>query len=135
VAYDPRRIIAAICPELASSPSLDVFLGMAAELTDRGFFGKLASYAIAYRACHLFMVSCGGAGGGLESAAAGIGQIASMSEGGLSVSFVTRGGETSNADGLDTTKFGKLLLSLIKSRPTMGVNTAGLHCPPHGGYR
>jgi hypothetical protein len=136
MAFDPRQIITAVCPELAASPSLDVFLGMAAELTDRGFFGKMASYAIAYRACHLFMVSGGGAaGGGVESAAAGLGQIASMSEGGLSVSFVTGSGGASNAEALDTTKYGKLLLALIKSRPTMGVNTAGLHCPSYGGYR
>jgi hypothetical protein len=137
MAFDPRQIIAAVCQELAASPSLDVFLGMAAELTDRGFFGNLASYAIAYRACHLFMVSGGGtAGGGVESAAAGLGQIASMSEGGLSVSFVTgSGGASSNAEALDTTKYGKLLLALIKSRPTMGVNMAGLHCPSYGGYR
>ncbi|MDR0388754.1 MAG: DUF4054 domain-containing protein [Spirochaetaceae bacterium] len=127
---DPRRIIAAVCPELAASPSLDDFLDMAAELTDREFFGKLASYAVAYRACHLFMVS---GGGGSGSPAFGMGQIASMSEGGLSVSFAA-GASKSGGSGLDTTKYGKLLLDLIKSRPTMGVNTAGLHFPVHGGY-
>jgi hypothetical protein len=128
MASDPRQIIAAICPELAASSSMDVFLGMAVDLTDRFFFGKLASYAIAYRACHLFMVSGGGSG----NPAFGIGQIASMSEGGLSVSFAS--GAASDG-GLDTTKYGKLLLGLIKSRPAMGVNTAGLHCSPHGGSR
>jgi hypothetical protein len=102
---------------------------MAAELTDRGFFGKLAAFAIAYRACHLFTIA-GGDGGG--SAALGLGQVASMSEGGLSVSFAT-GAATDNS-GLNTSKYGKMLLGLIKSRPTMGVNTAGLHCPAHGGY-
>jgi hypothetical protein len=126
---DPRRIIAAICPELASSPSLDDFLDMAVELTDRKFFGKLASYAVAYRACHLFMVS---GGGGSGNPAFGMGRIAGMSEGGLSVSFAT--GASTSGDGLDTTKYGKLLLDLIKSRPAMGVNTAGLHFPMHGGY-
>jgi hypothetical protein len=131
MASDPRQIITAICPELAVSPSLDVFLGMAVELTDRGFFGKLYSSAVAYRACHLFMVSGGSGGGGVGEAAAGLGQIASMSEGGLSVSFATGG--VSDPGGLDTTKYGKLLLGLIKSRPTMGVNTAGLF-PPCGGY-
>jgi hypothetical protein len=58
--------------------------------------------------------------------------VASMSEGGLSVNFAT--GAALDSGGLDTTKYGKLLLGLIKSRPTMGVNMAGLHCPPHGGY-
>jgi hypothetical protein len=128
MASDPRQIIANVCPELASSPSLDNFLGMAIELTDRGFFGKLAPFAIAYRACHLFTITGGGESG---NPAIGTGQIASMSEGGLSVSFAT--GTSSDNGGLDTTKYGKLLLGLIKSRPTMGVNTAGLF-PLHGGY-
>jgi hypothetical protein len=128
MASDPRQIITSICPELASSPSLDSFLGMAVELTDRGFFGKMASYAIAYRACHLFTI----AGGGNSNSALGLGQIASMSEGSLSVSFAT-GGAATNSGGLDTTKYGKLLLGLIKSRPTMGVNMAGLRSLPHGG--
>jgi hypothetical protein len=125
----PRKIIENICPELSAGLSLGVYLQMAEENTDKGFFGKMYPYALAYRACHLFMVSGGGAaGGGVESAVAGLGQIASMSEGDLSVSFVTgSGGTSSSTEGLDTTKYGKLLLGL-KSRPTMGVNMAGLHC-------
>jgi hypothetical protein len=134
MSLSPEEIIQTICPELSGSPSLQVYLGMAVEVTSRGFFGKLYNQAIAYRACHLFMVSGGSSGGGVESAAAGLGQITSMSEGGLSVSFATGSG-TSNTEGLDTTKYGKMLLSLIKSRPTMGVNTAGLSCPPCGGYK
>jgi hypothetical protein len=130
MASDPRRIIGAICPDLAASPSLDIFLDMAVELTNRGFFGKLASYAIAYRACHLFMVS---GGGGSGNPAFGMGQVASMSEGGLSVSFAT--GASASDSGLETTKYGKLLIDLIKSRLKIGVNTAGLHCSPHGGLR
>jgi hypothetical protein len=129
MASDLRQIITTICPELAASPSLNDFLAMAAELTDKGFFGKLAPYAIAYRACHLFTIT----GGGSSNPAFGMGQIAGMSEGGLSVSFAT--GAVTDSGGLDTTKYGKLLLGLIKSRPAMGVNMAGLHCPPHGGYR
>jgi hypothetical protein len=124
MALNPRQIIAAICPELSGSPSLPVFLEMAVEVTDRGFFGKLYSYALAYRACHLFMVSGGSASGEVGGVAAGLGQIASMSEGGLSVSLAAGG--VSDPGGLDTTKYGKMLLGLIKSRPTMGVNRAGL---------
>jgi|LSPZ01.1.fsa_nt_gi hypothetical protein len=125
MALSPNQIIEAICPELSGSPSLPVFLEMATEVTDKGFFGKMYPYAVAYRACHFFMVSGGAESGGVGSAVAGLGQIASMSEGSLSVSLVTGSG-TSDPGGLDTTKFGKLLLSLIKSRPTMGVNRAGL---------
>jgi hypothetical protein len=126
-------IIKTICPELADSPSLGDFLGMAIELTNRSFFGKLAPYAIAYRACHLFMVSGGSVSGGIDEAVSGLGQISGMSEGGLSVSLAASA--ISDSGGLDTTKYGKLLLGLIKSRPTMGVNTAGLHCSLPGGYR
>jgi hypothetical protein len=123
MASDPRQIIKTICPELADSPSLGDFLGMAVELTDRGFFGKLAPFAIAYRACHLFTITSDG-----SNPVMGIGQITGMTEGGLSVSLAASA--TSDSGGLDTTKYGKLLLGLIKSRPTMGVNTAGLYGSP-----
>jgi len=122
MAIDPRQIVETVCPELHSSPSLDMYLDMAVELTDRGFFGKLANYAIAYRACHLFTLTSGDGG---SNPAMGTGQITSISEGGLSMSFAANA--SADKGGLDTTKYGKMLLSLIKSRPTMGVNTAGLH--------
>jgi hypothetical protein len=124
MALSPNQIIEAVCPELSGSPSLPVFLEMATEITDKGFFGKMFPYAIAYRACHLFSVSGGGAAGG-GNPALGLGQVASMSEGGLSVTFAT-GGAAPDSGGLDTTKYGKLLLALIKSRPAMGANMAGL---------
>jgi hypothetical protein len=92
---------------------------MAVELTDRGFFGKLYPFAVAYRACHHFTITGGG------NPALGMGQITGMSEGGLSVTLAASA--ISDSGGLDTTKYGKLLLGLIKSRPTMGVNTAGLY--------
>jgi hypothetical protein len=126
MALSPGQIIEAICPELSGSASLPVFLEMAVENTDRGFFGKVYPYAVAYRACHLFTVSGGAGNGSVAEAVAGLGQIASMSEGGMSVSFVTSANPSGNDAGLDTTKYGKLLEALIKSRPTMGVNRAGL---------
>ncbi len=117
-----REIIGAICPALAKNEGLDAFVKMAEENTSRSFFGKQYAYAVAYRACHLFTITAGSGG----NAALGLGQIASMSEGGLSVSFAT-GSQSSDADGgLETSKYGKMLLGLIKSRPKMGVNTAGL---------
>jgi hypothetical protein len=135
MAFDPRQIIATICPELYNSPSLTDFLDEAAALFDRRRFGKLFPTLIAWASCHLFTITGGGSSG---SSAIGMGQIASMSEGGLSVSFVTGasgGSMSSGAAFWNTTKFGKMVLYLIKSLPTMGVNTAGLRCPPHGGYR
>lgn len=119
---EAREIIGAICPALAKSGSLSSFIRMAEENTSRTFFGKQYAYAVAYRACHLYTVT-EGAGG---NAALGLGQIASMSEGGLSVSFATGSSESGADEWLGSTKYGKMLLALIRSRPKMGVNTAGL---------
>jgi len=125
MATDSREIIKNICPELFNSPALDDFIQMAIDLTAKDFFGKLYPYAVAYRACHLFTITGGGNSG---NSALGVGQIASMSEGGLSVTFAqNQSSSVNDGSGLDTTKYGKLLLGIIKSRPTMGVNTAGLH--------
>ena len=127
MALDSREIIKNLCPDLFASDLLEGYLGMAIELTDKSFYGKVYPYAVAYRACHLFTITGGGEAGG-GSAAIGMGEIASMSEGGLSVTFArNKSDSSSGSNALDTTKFGKLLLDLTRSRPTMGVNTAGLH--------
>lgn len=116
------EIIGVICPELSKSRNADFFIRMAGENLSRSFFGKQYAYAVAYKACHLYTVTAGSEG----NTAAGLGQIASMSEGGLSVSFATGDAESDASGGLETTKFGKMLLGLIKSCPRMGTNTAGL---------
>jgi hypothetical protein len=126
MALSPRQIITAICPELSGSPSLPVFLEMAAEVTDKGFYGAMYNYAVAYRACHLFTVADGGTG--TEQTIMNMGggaPVASMSEGGLAISFA-QGGATGSTE-LVSTKYGKMLLGLRKSRPTMGVNAGGLY--------
>ncbi|MDR2403412.1 MAG: DUF4054 domain-containing protein [Spirochaetaceae bacterium] len=125
MALSPRQIIAAICPELSGSPSLPVFLEMAAEVTDKGFYGTMYHYAVAYRACHQFTVA--GGGNSAEKTVMNMGggaPVASMSEGGLAISFA-QGGAADGSE-LGSTKYGKMLLGLRKSRPTMGVNTGGL---------
>lgn len=126
---DAPEIVAAICTELSESGEADVFIRMARENTDRRFFGGQYQYAVAYRACHLFTVTRGAGG----NAAAGIGQVASMSEGGLSMSFATSAASSAADGGLETTKYGKMLLGLIRSRPAMGANGAGLRAARAGG--
>jgi hypothetical protein len=85
MALSPKRIIAAVCPELSGNPSLPVFLEMSSGLTDQSFLGKMRPYAIAYRACHLFMVSGGSGGGGVgEAAFPGVFE-SKNADGGLSV--------------------------------------------------
>jgi hypothetical protein len=117
-----------LCPALAASPARDVFLSMAADMTARDFFGKQYSFAVAYRACHLFDVS--GAGktgleGTLDQIGGGAG-VASMSEGGMSVSFAQHSAADAASADLSSTKYGRMLLSLIQTRPAMGVNQAGI---------
>jgi hypothetical protein len=124
MSLSPSQIIATICPELSGSPSLPVYLEMAVEVTDKGFFGSLYNMAIAYRACHLFTIyGDTQGGGGSGNAAAGTAPIASMSEGSVSISYAVSAPATDGTGSdLDNTKFGKMLLSLTKSRPRMGVN-------------
>jgi len=120
----PEKIIETICPDLAGSPSLQVYLGMAVEVTDRGFFGSVYNQAVAYRACHQFAILEGSGGASFVKELGGGAPIASMSEGGLSVSFA----QTANGnDGaaLGSTKYGRMLMGLMKGRPRGGVNQAG----------
>ena len=113
----PEKIIETICPALSGSPSLQLYLGMAAQVTNRGFFGAVYEQALAYRAAHLFtMMDSDSEGGGAP--------VASMSEGGLSMSFAQAESGTDGA-ALGSTKYGRMLLGLIKGRPTMGVNQSG----------
>lgn len=123
-----QKIIETICPELSASPSLGVYLQMAEESCDTGFFGNQYRYAVAYKASHLFtMMGDSQGGGGSHNPAAGTAQIASMSEGGMSISYaVSASGTGTDSRDMDNTKFGKLFLSLVRSRPRMGVNLSGV---------
>jgi hypothetical protein len=76
---------------------------------------------VAYLAWHLFDLS--GSGG---NSALGLGQIASMKEGDLSITYATTANAASTGNALENTPGGRLLLALRKSKPTMGVNMAGL---------
>ena len=124
----PEKIIETICPELAGSPSLQVYLGMAAEVISRGFFGNVYNQALAYQACHLFTLFDTEADDGASSSIeafkelSGGAPVTNIKEGGLSISF-GQGGSASGleVDALGSTKFGRLLLALRRSRPTMNV--------------
>lgn len=113
-----EQIIRTICKPLADSPSLSDYIQMAQESLSSGFFGKQINYAIAYKACHLFsmMDDCNEMNKIKEI---GSGSISSYSEGGMSISF----GSPSSDKELNSTKYGRTLLALMKSRPTMNVNT------------
>lgn len=114
------QIIQTICPKLADSPSLSQYVQVATESLDSRFFGKSFNYAVAYKACHLFdmygdpnsLLSLGGAG-----------PVVAYREGGINVSFARGYGDSE----LQSTKYGRMLLALIKSQPKMNVNR---NCEP-----
>ena len=127
MALTPVQIIETVCPELASSPSRDVFIQMAVETTDKGFFGKLYPYAIAYMACHLYTLFSeeNASSGGGSSIPGTVGEVASIKEGGVSISYFQSGsGSTDSASELEKSKFGAMYLMLRKRVPRMGVNRA-----------
>lgn len=113
-----EQIIQTICKPLSDSPSLSDYIQMAQESLSSGFFGNQYNYAVAYKACHLFsMLDDSNEFNKIKEI--GAGSIQSYSEGGMSISF----GSASNDKELNTTKYGRMLLGLMKSRPTMNVNT------------
>ena len=119
------EIIKAICPELSGSPSLQVYLDMAVESTSTSFFGTMYHHAVAYKAAHLFTLlddSKAGATGELGALGGGA-PIASVSEGGVSVSFAQNA--ATDVSVLNSTNYGKTLLGIMKGRPRLGVNQAG----------
>ena len=111
-----EQIIQTICKELADSPSLSQYLQIATESLSSRFFGKLYNQAVAYKACHLFtltkpselnqMIDAGG------------GSVNRLKEGGIELGF----NSTNSEKELTSTKYGRMLLDLMKSRPTMDVN-------------
>lgn len=121
-----EQIIQTICPELSDSPSLSQFLQIAKESLSSSFYGKLYNQAVAYEACHLFTVTKSSELS--EVLSVGGGSVNHLQEGGITLGF-----NNSNSDKeLSSTKFGRMLLDLMKSRPTMTVNK---NCrPPFIGY-
>lgn len=111
-----EQIIETICKPLADSPSLSNYIQMAKENLSNSFFGSQINYAVAYKACHLFTMCNDDGLNKIKNL--GNGSITSYSEGGMSVSFAS-----GNNNELSQTKYGNMLLKLIKSRPTMNVNT------------
>ena len=111
-----EQIIQTICPELSDSPSLSQYIQIARESLSSRFFGKMYEQAVAYKASHLFVSTKPSELNQMTEASGG--SINHYSEGGISIGF-----DTSNSDKeLSATKFGRMLLDLIRSRPAMDVN-------------
>lgn len=111
-----EQIIKTICPELSDSPSLSNYIQIAKESLSARFFGKLYNQAVAYKACHLFTTTKKSELNELINA--GGGSVNHLQEGGISIGF---NASTSDNE-LLSSKYGRMLYSLIKSRPAMTVN-------------
>lgn len=112
-----EQIIQTICKPLSDSPSLSNYIQMAEESLSNSFFGSQYNTAVAYKACHLF-VSLDDSSDMSKLKEIGGGAVQSYSEGGMSISF----GASSGDKELNSTKYGRMLLNIIRSRPTMNVN-------------
>lgn len=111
-----EQIIQTICKELADSPSLSQYLQIATESLSSRFFGKLYNQAVAYKACHLFTLTKTSELNQMTDA--GGGSVNRLKEGGIELGF----NSTNSEKELTSTKYGRMLLDLMKSRPTMDVN-------------
>lgn len=111
-----EQIIQTICTDLADSPSLSNYIQMAKESLDCRFFGNLYNQAVAYKACHLFTITKKSALN--DALSIGGGSVNHLQEGGITLGFSSSG---SNKE-LSETKYGRMLLDLIHSRPSMTVN-------------
>lgn len=111
-----EQIIQTICKELADSPSLSQYLQIATESLSSRFFGKLYNQAVAYKACHLFTLTKPSELNQMTDV--GGGSVNRLKEGGIEVGF----NSTNSEKELTSTKYGRMLLDLMKSRPTMDVN-------------
>ena len=114
--------IAAACPALAASASLNVYIADAQNRTNQAAFGVNYAKAVALRAMHEFTLD--------QRATRGFdapgGAVSSLREGGSSVSFATDKGHQLDVD-LEQTSFGKRLRALIRSlgpaASVMGFNS------------
>ena len=131
------QYLAAIAPALATDANKAVYIEMAAERTNKCFYGGKYNQAVALLAAHiafLLNAQAGAMGAGSGSADAGsVGTITSKREGDLSVSYGAGAVSVSDAGVSDAelaqTRFGLMLLALRKGcRPFMGVINGGRGC-------
>ena len=114
-----KEILKAVCPDLYASELCDNFITQATDSTDESFFGSLYNQAVAYKAAHYYTLFNPDAGAGAG------GEIASVTEGRLSISYYHENSQ--NSGGFwNSSKYGKLYLMLLHSMPRLGVNKKGV---------
>ena len=123
-----EQYIQAVAPALMQDPSLDVFIEMAKERTDRAFYGVKYNHAVALMAAHIaFLLGAGTLGAGSGNAEGGsTGSLSSKREGELSVSYSSPAATLAMKgvveSELSQTRWGLMLISLRKGcKPFFGV--------------
>lgn len=123
-----EQYIQAVAPALLQDPSLNVFIEMAKERTDREFYGVKYNHAVALMAAHIaFLLGAGTLGAGSGNAEGGsTGSISSKREGDLSVSYSSPAATLAMKGVVDAelsqTRWGLMLISLRKGcKPFFGV--------------
>lgn len=123
-----EQYIQAVAPALLQDPSLDVFIEMAKERTDRAFYGVKYNHAVALMAAHIaFLLGAGTLGAGSGNAEGGsTGSLSSKREGDLSVNYSSPAATLAMKgvveSELSQTRWGLMLISLRKGcKPFFGV--------------
>lgn len=117
------EIITVLCADLAESSRLQNYIDLAEESINETVFGSMTNQAIALKACHLYQLfDANSEMAKMDSIGGGSGAVTSYSEGGISIGFAS--GDTESE--LSSTKYGRMLLALMKSIPKMNVNRLGV---------
>lgn len=106
----------AVAPAFANDARYQVFLEIAEDRCDRGYFGDSWTKAMAYLTAHLMEMS---SRNGSES-----GPVTSRREGDISVTFAA--GEQNDSD-LYMTTFGKMYIALLNGRSQGVILSGGCH--------
>ena len=123
-----EQYIQAVAPALLQDPSLDVYVEMAMERTDRAFYGVKYNHAVALMAAHIaFLLGSGTMGAGSGNAEGGsTGSLSSKHEGELSVSYSSPAATLAMKGVVESelaqSRWGLMLLALRKGcKPFFGV--------------
>ena len=131
------QYLSAVAPAFAMDENKSVYIEMATERTNKGFYGEKYNQAVALLAAHiafLLTAASGSMGAGSGNWEAGsTGTITSKREGDLSVTYGAGAVSASAADVTDAelsqTRYGLMLLALRKGcKPFMGVLNGGKGC-------
>jgi hypothetical protein len=123
MALTVEEYIDTLCPELAVSPSKDVYLTIAVNSTSQSVFGPHYDYAVALRASHEFVI-----GEKAIKAPEETGLVTGKSDGRVSIKFWNSINDQT-ASTFDMTIYGIRLKALIRTlglRASIGSTSVGL---------